>query len=116
MDTSKINGVADTRIADAYIDYFSERGLECEAGFFDTTWSGKQIVKEINRNRPCHLVLHNHNRYGDHSVLAVGYIQYKYGSSYSTYIKIADGWTDHATRYVWGDCDGYWKYVAVAPK
>ena len=43
------------------------------------------------------------------------YAEYRYGNSYSTYIRIADGWTNYPSRYVWGACYGTWKYVVVIP-
>lgn len=77
-------------------------------------------MKEIDKNRPCHLVVHNHYKYGDHSVLAVGYQQFVYehwyGDNHETYIRIADGWTNKANRFVWGSCKGNWNYVSIQIK
>lgn len=89
--------------------------MSCQAWLFSGTNNGRYIVNELNNDRPCHLIVHNHYMYGDHSVLAVGYAEYRYGNSYSTYIRIADGWTNYPSRYVWGACYGTWKYVVVIP-
>ena len=35
--------------------------------------------------------------------------------AYSTCIRVADGWTNYPSRYVWGACYGTWKYVVVIP-
>ncbi len=51
----------------------------------------------------------------NHSVVALGYSQFTYSSigSRSIYIRIADGWTNYPSRYVWGNCQGNWNYVSV---
>lgn len=106
-------------MTEKYIIYFEERGLACDAHLFYGTNNGRYIVNELRQDRPCHLILHNHKRYGDHSVLAVGYSEFMYNTgmvtSYSIYIRIADGWTNYPSRFVWGACYGTWNYVAVAP-
>lgn len=90
------------------------------AKFHSGTSKGKKIVSVIDGGRPCHLILHGHYMYEDHSVLAVGYQQYIYehwyGDTYQTYIRIADGWTSKASRFVWGGCKGSWNYVCVELK
>ena len=116
MDTSKTIGTYDTKVAGAYEAYFKECGLSCSAYFYQGTNNGLAIVEELNNNRPCHLMIHNHYKYGNHSVLALGYSQFRYGSAYSTYIRIADGWTNYPSRYVWGPCSGAWNYVVVIPR
>lgn len=44
-------------------------------------------------------MVYDHYKYGNHSVVAVGYSEFTYfgwyQNSYSTYIRIADGWTDY---------------------
>lgn len=37
----------------------------------------------------------------------------QYNDPSSTYIRIADGWSSTADRYVWGSCYGTWNYVSV---
>lgn len=81
------------------------------------TDEGQKLVNDLNNGRPCHLIMHNHRTYGEHSVLAIGYVDFTYDSIYndpsSTYIRIADGWSSTADRYVWGSCYGTWNYVSV---
>lgn len=116
METSYYEtGTSDYNVADAYRLFFDEVGLSCQAWFSSGTNNGRYIVNELDNDRPCHLMVHDHYLYGNHSVLAVGYAEYKYGSSYSTYIRIADGWTNYPSRYVWGPCNGSWCYVVVIP-
>lgn len=63
--------------------------------------------------RPVHLMLHDHYKYKNHSVIALGYMQFRYDDYDSIYIRIADGWSRTANRYVWGMCYGTWNYVSV---
>lgn len=51
--------------------------------------------------------MHEHYAYGNHCVLALGYVQFEYDkkqfytdSKYSRYLRIADGWTKTADRFV----------------
>jgi hypothetical protein len=106
-------GTYDSSVAPAYVNFFNQRGYNCNATFHSGTNSGAAIITEINNNRPAHLMLHNHRMYGDHSVLAVGYKQYKYAIANSNYIRIVDGWINSPTRFVWGGCYGTWNYVSV---
>lgn len=119
METTIDGGTSKYNMADAYMLYFEERGLYCWARLYYGTNSGQSIVDELNNNRPCHLNVSGHYKYGNHSVIALGYAQFTYdhwyGKSYSTYIQIADGWTYYPSRYVWGGCSGTWDYVVVIP-
>lgn len=119
MGTDLKEGTLDDKVAGAYEAYFNEVGLSCSAYFYRGTNNGRNVVNELNNDRPCHLMVHDHYKYKQHGVLAVGYSEFTYfgwyQNSYSTYIRIADGWTDYPTRYVWGACNGYWNYVVVIP-
>ncbi|KNY28864.1 hypothetical protein [Pseudobacteroides cellulosolvens] len=113
------NLTSDSNIAPAYEAYFKERGVGAfVSGLNYGTWYGDSIVTNVDRNNcPTHLILHNHYKYTDHAVVALGYVKFRYTSlgglvnNYSTYIRIADGWTDYPTRFVWGGCSEYWNYV-----
>lgn len=91
--------------------------LHASVTLHEGTHNGTDIVKEIDKDRPCHLILHNHNNYGNHSVLAVGYQKYTYKGFFRSkdqiYIRIADGWDKRPGRYVWGGCKGCWNYVSI---
>ena len=115
------SGTLDSAVATAYVSYFKSKKLSCTAEFTKGTGSGAKIVTEIDNNIPCHLIIHDNNMYGNHSVLALGYKDFVYvgtgfdSTVHNRYIRIADGRTNSATRYIWGDCDGYWNYVSVKP-
>lgn len=120
MGTSETSGTKDAKVVTGYKEFLKDVGVNCTASFHEGTSSGKKIVAEIDKNRPCHLMLHNHYRYGNHSVLALGYQQYVYehwyGDAYEIYIRIVDGWQRYPWRFVWGNCSGNWNYVSVTLK
>ncbi len=120
MKTTKKDGTKDSMVTTGYTKYLSSKGFNYSIKFHEGTHDGKDLIGEIDKNRPCHLIVHNHYKYSDHSVLAVGYQQYIYehwyGDNYETYIRIADGWTSKANRFVWGNCKGYWNYVSIQIK
>ena len=116
METDKQVGTPEGNIEDAYRFYFYDRGLGCRAYLYHGTNNGIYVVEELDNNRPCNLIVYDHYKYDDHSVLALGYSQFTYSNgSCSTYIRIADGWTNYPSRYVWGHCQGNWNYVVVIP-
>ena len=109
-------GTKDANVGDGYRLFFYDRGLSCSAYLCYGTNNGIHIAEELDNNRPCHLIVHGHQMYKEHSVVAVGYSQFTYSNGYySTYIRIADGWTNYPSRYVWGHCQGNWNYVVVIP-
>ena len=118
METNDTNGTLDANLVNGYSKFLKAVGIACTVKFHNGTSNGKKIVTEINNNRPCHLALHNHYRYGDHSVLAVGYQKYTYehwyGDNVEIYIRISDGWQRYPWRWVWGNCTGSWNYVSVS--
>lgn len=117
MDTDVNSGTSHDEFVDAYTMYFNEVGLSCSA--YHSTWTnnGEFVVGELRNDRPCHLSLLGHYKYGNHSVLAIGYSRYIYnGGKNSLYIKIADGWTNYANRYVWAGTTSDWCMTTVVPK
>jgi len=122
MGTSTSNGTYNSKVAPAFRAFFKRQGTVCTAIYFEGTDSGANIKSLIDSDMPCQLMVHNHTIYGDHAVLALGYkdYQYKYKSFiniklHSIYIRIADGWSNMPTRFVWGKCRGNWDYVMVMP-
>lgn len=107
----------DSCIAYGYDVVFGVAGIRCDTNMHYGTDEGQKLVNDLSNDRPCHLIMHNHRTYGDHSVLAIGYVDFTYDSIYndpsSTYIRIADGWSSTADRYVWGSCYGTWNYISV---
>lgn len=59
-------GTLDSAVAPAYVSYFKSKKLSCTAEFTKGTGSGSKIVDEIDSNRPCHLMVHDNNMYGNH--------------------------------------------------
>lgn len=117
MKTDKTDGTLDSNVKIGYEKYIKSCKLNASATLHVGSQYGAAIVKEIDKDRPCHLILHNHNNYGNHSVLAVGYQKYTYKSFFRSkdqiYIRIADGWDKRPGRYVWGGCAGTWNYVSI---
>lgn len=117
MNTDVNSGTFHSEFVDAYTMYFNEVGLSCSA--YHSTWTnnGEFVVEEVRNDRPCHLSLTEHYKYGDHDVLAIGYSKYIYnGAKDSLYIKIADGWTNYPNRYVWAGSTSDWCMTTVIPK
>lgn len=114
-DPAPDKGTHANKVPNAIEAYFVDRGIGCTSFLSYGTNNGMWVVRELDYDRPVILLMNNHNTYGDHGVLAVGYEQFDYGDSYSTYIRIADGWSHYPDRYVWGACYGTWNYVVVIP-
>ncbi len=63
------------------------------------------VVYEIDNGkggRPFLYCVFEHKRYGNHCMLALGYMEFEYGDGdyYSRYIRVADGWDNYPNRYV----------------
>lgn len=112
------SGTYDSQVALGLNKYLKSKGYGEVATYHSGTSNGKKLIPVINANRPCILLLHDHYKYGDHGVLALGYQQYVfehwYGNDEDIYIRIMDGWTTRANRFVWGGCSGNWNYVTVS--
>jgi hypothetical protein len=82
--------------------YFTDRGLSCSTSY-STSNNFNSFKNEIDADRPVTLLTQGHVLYGDHYVLALGYIQYKYGGiipTYSEYFRIADAWSSRPDRFI----------------
>ncbi len=99
MGTS-CGGTPNSNLKAAYKTYLINAGFSPIVTYYSTaSWSN--MKSEIDANYPFHMVIQNHYLYGNHSVVGLGYVQYKYGlASYSRYIRIADGWTTSSGRFV----------------
>lgn len=87
------------------LNYFKERGLSNTEAYYSTCTStthfNDYIKAEINVGRPVLIALWNDARYGNHTVLGLGYTRYMYNGVYSShYIRITDGWSSTVDRYV----------------
>lgn len=117
-------GVYDSKIPSAFVTYFKNKGLTCTSSLHYGTNSGADLEPVINGGNPFILCVHNNNMYGDHGVVGLGYKDFIYPpytggaigiTTHSIYIRIADGWCNDSSRFVWGNCAGTWNYVTVDP-
>ncbi len=106
MGTNNSIGTLNKNIASGYISFLREVGVSFKTVSRSTYVSWKQMKQEIDNNYPFHLAIiskESGGYYGDHSVLALGYVFYTYNSgsqyTYSRYMAIRDGW-DKEFRYV----------------
>lgn len=87
----------DLNIQDAVTHYYSWGGDNAD-------W--EEMKRRIDMGEPFIYATSSHFYYGQHAVLAVGYRQYNYSATQSSglyssnYLQVADGWTDHADRYI----------------
>lgn len=125
MGTSKSKGTKNNMVAEGCRRYLSKRGYKYSVKYFKGSKNKKpltEMMKEFEKDRPCLLLLNGHSTYGNHAVLAVGYIQFLYknrsrcGYYYETYIRINDGYSSMAQRYVWARCNGQWSAVSMQIK
>ena len=65
-----------------------------------------EMKRRIDFGEPFLYSTSKHYVYKNHTVVAVGYMQYNYtqkqasGLNTSRYLRVADGWTNHADRYI----------------
>lgn len=84
---------------DAVTHYYGY-GWDCDTA----DWA--EMKRRIDLGEPFIYGTSEHYVYKEHGVLAVGYLQYNYstvqasGLSTSRYLQVADGWTNHADRYI----------------
>lgn len=117
MGTKKTGGTTAANITSGLNEYLNSKGYGKVATLHIGTNNGKKLIPAIDENRPCLLMLYDHYLYKNHVVLALGYQDYVYkhwnGNDEEIYIRIMDGWTDKANRFVWGKCSGSWNYLTV---
>ena len=65
MDTNEYGpGTYDSCIAYGYDVVFGVAGIRCDTNMHYGTDEGQKLVNDLNNDRPCHLIMHNHrNRY-----------------------------------------------------
>lgn len=117
MGTKKTGGTTAANITSGLNEYLNSKGYGKVSTLHIGTNNGKKLIPAIDENRPCLLMLYDHYLYKNHVVLALGYQDYVYkhwnGNDEEIYIRIMDGWTDKANRFVWGKCSGSWNYLTV---
>ena len=116
MKTSLEDGTDSSNIVPGLVKYVKKRGYSV----FDAKrifTNAAKVMTEIDLGRPVLLSLKETKCYGNHTVVALGYDTFKYANGYiSRYIRIADGWSTKANRFIWGDADGYWNRTVLAIK
>ncbi|MBR3470250.1 MAG: C39 family peptidase [Lachnospiraceae bacterium] len=100
MGTDDTNGTLNANLQSAYTTYLTNAGFSPTVTYRSSPgWL--QLETEINDGYPFHMVVQGHYYYGNHSVVGLGYIEYKYGLfSYSRYVRVADGWSNSCNRYI----------------
>lgn len=99
------NGTAANKVAYGVWKYFYiDKGVDT-AYYDDNNVSNADIKSSITTyNRPFLLYMSHQYYYcpnSAHEVLALGWKEYSYDSGYnSMYIRIADGWTNYASRFI----------------
>lgn len=116
MDTSIIDGTSRKDISPSYIKYFEQKKISIISKHY-TTYKDSEVIKQIDNGFPVHISLNNHFNYGNHSVLAVGYIRYQYkttlGYKYKTYLRIVDGFVSTPNRFITSSSSGDWDYFTM---
>lgn len=94
------NGTYVSNIPAAIESFFSARGYSCDA--VNDSWvTWGDITGPVGSDSPFLYHVFGHYIYQNHTVLGVGYKSYYYNITYSSsYIRIADGWTNYANRWV----------------
>ena len=110
MNTTNKNGTYCADIAPGIKKYLKLCGFSNSIVKRNTSPSFDDVIEELDNggaSRPFIFGLQNHKVYGDHAVLAVGYMEFEYkskqkilGGKYSRYLRIADGWNSSANRFV----------------
>lgn len=102
MGTTSTNGTLNNKLKSAYITYLSNAGFSPTVTYYSSA-SWNNIKTEIDANYPFHLVVQGHYKYGDHSLVGLGYMQYRYetyNTLYSRYIRVADGFVSSSSRFI----------------
>ena len=96
-------------------NYLSERGFtKSTVAIYNV--SSNYIIKKLFYNRPLIIFVDGNNCYGTHAMLAVGHMDFCYGKSYSKYIRVADGWSSKANRFIHWHTSGTFSYCDVVMK
>ena len=117
MKTSTEKGTQRKNMPKAMEIYCKNRGFKCRATLYIDKKKGNDIIEELHHCRPCIFHVVDHDTYGKHAMLALGYEKYKYKKGNTTvtdnYIRVADGWDGRSNRFVWGGVSGEIAYTSV---
>lgn len=100
MGTTDNNGTPNANLKDAYTTYYKDAGFSPSVTYYSSAaWSNMKT--ELDNNYPFHIIVQGHYMYGNHSMVAVGYEEYKHSTlSYSRYIRVVDGWISSSGRFI----------------
>ena len=94
------SGTSNANLSNAYTTYYEEAGYNPFVTYYSTA-SWDNMKTEIDNEFPFHMIVQGHYYYGDHSIVGVGYEEYKYNIfSYSRYIRIVDGFASSSGRFI----------------
>lgn len=96
-------GTYDSNLVSGYKKFFDLVSVKYSSITKSNHVNFNQMKKEIDAGYPFHIMVYKHQKYEDHSMLAVGYVTYVHVGSvtqYSNYIRVVDGFSEKANRYV----------------
>lgn len=101
METTATNGTYNSKLQNAYSTYLKNAGFNNSTVTYSSSASWNTMKTELDGNYPFHLIVQGHYFYGDHSIVGLGYEEYKHSAlTYSRYIRVADGWSSSSGRFV----------------
>ncbi len=109
MKTDK-DGTYDKDIRDGIKKYLDLCGFKKSVVKLNTSPDFYDVVYELDNggaSRPFIFGVEDHGTYGEHSLLAIGYMEFEYKTKqkvlngrYSRYLRVADGWSSSSDRFV----------------
>lgn len=96
-------GTYDSNLVPGYKKFFDLVSVQYSSITKSNHVSFNQMKKEIDAGYPFHIMVYKHQKYEEHSMLAVGYVSYVHVESvtqYSNYIRVVDGFSEKANRYI----------------
>ncbi len=97
-------GTYNSKLGNGFYMYFRDCGISLTKNQYISNPTISILKKEIDDGYPFEFCLLSHKLYGDHHVLALGYVTYIYRNgntlTNSDYIRVADGWCNNGNRYV----------------
>ena len=74
----------------------------------------KDVIDKLDYNNSILISVVDNRCYGTHTMLALGYMDFGYkGGKHSKYIRVANGWTSKADRFIWWYTSGGMRYCSV---
>lgn len=98
-------GTSEENIYKGLKKYLKNMGLSSEGVKWLPDPDFNDVVNELDNGkggRPFLYCVYQHTMYGNHCMLALGYMEFGYKNDkyFSRYIRVADGWNNYADRFV----------------